>query len=145
MFEHGKGPQSPETGSATAFLGKGAKLVGKISLDGPARIEGHVEGEIEAKDTLTVGEDAVVKAKIVGTTVIVHGQVTGDITARSRLELRTPGRIQGNVTTATLVIQEGTTFEGHCSMSDDARAKLKVTPAVIGDAKATEPTSSAGR
>ena len=144
MFESNKGPQSQtaDAGTATAFLGKGAKLVGKISLDGPARIEGHIEGEIEAKDTLTIGEDAVVKAKITGTTVVVHGQVIGDVVAKTRLELKNPGRIQGNITTATLVIQEGTSFEGHCSMGEDSRAKLKVSPASIGDNKIAEPTSS---
>ena len=144
MFEGNKGqqPQTADAGTATAFLGKGAKLVGKISLDGPARIEGHIEGEIEAKDTLTIGEDAVVKAKIIGTTVIVHGQVTGDITAKTRLELKNPGRIQGNITTATLVIQEGTSFEGQCSMGEDSRAKLKVSSASIGENKITEPASS---
>jgi cytoskeletal protein CcmA (bactofilin family) len=145
MFEQSKGQQPADTGSATAFLGKGAKLVGKISLDGPARIEGHIEGEIEAKDALTIGEDAVVKAKIVGTTVIVHGQVTGDVTAKTRLELRAPGRIQGNVSTASLVIQEGTLFEGSCSMNDAGRATLKVTPATLGDAKAADASASAVR
>ena len=143
MFEGNKAQQqTADAGTATAFLGKGAKLVGKISLDGPARIEGHIEGEIEAKDTLTIGEDAIVKAKITGTTVIVHGQVVGDIVAKTKLELKNPGRIQGNITTATLVIQEGTSFEGHCAMGDDSRAKLKVSSAAIGDGKIAEPASS---
>jgi cytoskeletal protein CcmA (bactofilin family) len=138
MFETNKAPQTTDAGGATAFLGKGAKLVGKISLDGPARIEGQIEGEVESKDTLTIGEDAVLKAKITGTTVIIHGHVTGDVTARTRLELRSPGRIQGNISTPTLVIQEGASFDGNCSMGEDSRAKLKVTPAVIGEAKAAE-------
>jgi cytoskeletal protein CcmA (bactofilin family) len=140
MFDGNK-QQTTEAGGASAFLGKGAKLVGKISLEGPARIEGHVEGEIEAKDTLTIGEGAVVKAKIVGATVIVHGQVTGDITARTRLELRSPGRIAGNISTATLVIQEGTVFEGQCSMNEDARAKLKVGSAPLGETRPSEPVA----
>jgi cytoskeletal protein CcmA (bactofilin family) len=144
MFDN-KTQQTGEAGGATAFLGKGAKLVGKISLDGPARIEGHIEGEIEAKDTLTIGEDAVVKAKITGTTVIVHGQVIGDVAARTRLELKSPGRIQGNITTGTLVIQEGTSFEGHCAMGEDSRAKLKVAPAALGDIKLPEPATSTAR
>jgi cytoskeletal protein CcmA (bactofilin family) len=145
MFENSKASQTTDAAGATAFLGKGAKLVGKIALDGPARIEGHIEGEIEAKDTLTIGEGAIVKAKITGTTVIVHGQVTGDVTARTRLELRSPGRIQGNVSTASLVIQEGTVFEGNCSMGEAARATLKVTSAAIGEPTAAGPSSSAGR
>jgi cytoskeletal protein CcmA (bactofilin family) len=149
MFESNKPlsqQQGTDAGSASAFLGKGAKLVGKISLDGPARIEGHIEGEIDAKETLTIGEDAIVKAKITGTVVIVHGQVNGDIAAKTRLELRSPGRVHGNISTATLVIQEGTVFEGSCSMNEDARAKIKVASATVGDpAKGPEPVASTGR
>jgi cytoskeletal protein CcmA (bactofilin family) len=143
MFENSKPqPQTVESG-ASAFFGKGAKLVGKIVLDGPARIEGQIEGEIESKDVLTIGEGAIVKAKITGTTVIVHGQVTGDVSARTKLELRSPGCIRGNVSTASLVIQEGTVFEGQCTMGGDARATIKVTPAAVGDAKPAEPALAA--
>jgi len=72
--------------------------------------------QVAAEDTLTVGESAVVKAKITGTSVIVHGQVTGDISARTRLELRAPSKVVGNITSASLVIHEGGVFEGQCAM-----------------------------
>jgi len=115
MFERDK---RPEDGSATsAFLGKGSRITGKLVFDGTARIEGQVDGEITAQETLTIGEGAVVKARITGGTVIVHGQVTGDITARTRLELRAPSRVVGNVSTPSLVIHEGSVLEGQCSMS----------------------------
>ena len=115
MFEREK---RPEDGSATsAFLGKGSRITGKLVFEGTARIEGQVEGEITAQETLTIGEAAVVKARITGGTVIVHGQVTGDITARTRIELRAPCRVVGNVSTPSLVIQEGSVLEGQCSMS----------------------------
>jgi cytoskeletal protein CcmA (bactofilin family) len=100
-----------------AFLGKGSKVTGKLVFDGAGRIEGQVEGEITAQDTLTIGEGAVVNAKITGTTVIIEGRVTGDVNARQRLELRTPSRVQGNITSPCLVVQEGAIFEGQCAMS----------------------------
>ena len=76
------------------------------------RIEGQVEGEITAQDTLTIGESAVVNAQIVGNSVVIQGRVTGDVTARKRLEIRAPGKLFGNITTPSLVIQEGVVFEG---------------------------------
>ena len=115
MFERDK-TRPEETGGTSAFLGKGTRISGKLAFEGTVRIEGQVEGEIAAQDTLTIGEGAVVKAKISGASIIVHGQVTGDITARTRLELRAPSKVVGNIASPSLVISEGAIFEGQCSM-----------------------------
>ncbi len=123
MFERDQKTSRPEElGGTSAFLGKGTKIVGKLTFEGSARIEGEIEGEIAAQDTLTIGESAVVKAKVSGTAVIVHGQVTGDVTARTRLELRAPSKVVGNINTASLVIHEGAVFEGQCAMGAPAES-----------------------
>ena len=117
-----------DTSRETAFLGKGTRLSGKISFEGTARIEGQIEGEIIANDTLLIGESALVNAQISGGTIVIHGKVTGDITASKKLEIRAPGRLYGNVTTPSLVIEEGVVLEGHCSMgATEARGDRKVT------------------
>lgn len=118
-----------DTGSsqASAFLGRGTRISGKVAFEGPARIEGQIEGEVLASDSVTVGESAVVNAQITGATVVIHGKVTGDITASKRLEIRAPGRVYGNVTTPSLVIEEGVVFEGHCSMGATENRGNKVT------------------
>ena len=123
MFERDKTRPDGDTGATSAFLGKGTRITGKLNFEGTVRIEGEVEGEINAQDTLTIGEGALVKAKIVGTSVVVQGQVTGDVTARTRLELRAPSKVVGNINTPNLVIQEGAVFEGQCAMggADAAR------------------------
>ena len=126
MFERERERARPEETSGTnAFLGKGSQINGKLVFEGPARIEGQVEGEITAQDTLTIGEGAVVKARITGTSIVVLGQATGDITARTRLELRAPSKVCGNISTPCLVIQEGAVFEGQCSMADAETARKK--------------------
>jgi cytoskeletal protein CcmA (bactofilin family) len=99
-----------------AVLGQGSRIEGQLSFDGNVRIDGHVEGEITAKETVLVGEGAVVAAQVQASTVIILGQVRGDVTARKRVELRAPGRLIGNLNTPGLVIHEGVTFEGHCTM-----------------------------
>lgn len=116
MFERDRA-QVDETGGTSAFLGKGSRVTGKLVFEGTVRVEGQVEGEISAQDTLTIGESAVVSAQIIGTSVVVHGKVTGDITARKRLEIRAPGKVFGNISTPSLVIHEGVIFEGQCSMT----------------------------
>jgi len=131
----------PETEASqpNAFLGRGTRITGKVSFEGPARIEGQVEGEIVANDTLTIGESSVLNAQITGTVVVINGKVSGDITAAKKLEIRTPGRFYGNVITPSLVIEEGVVFEGHCSMgATEGKADRKVTLLAKED-KAIEP------
>jgi len=117
MFERERQGERPgDTGAASAFIGKGSRITGKIVFEGPARIEGEVEGEIDAHGPLVIGEGAVVGAKISGTSIVVHGRVTGDLVARERVEIRAPSQVLGNVTTPSLVVHEGAVFEGRCSM-----------------------------
>lgn len=136
---------APSSGGAKAYLGKGSRITGKLSFDGPAQIDGQVDGEIQAQDTLTIGEGAVVNATISGASVVIHGRVTGDVTARKRLEIRAPGALIGNIATPSLVIHEGVVFEGQCSMnSAEARAdRSKVT--ALGSDGARKPAEHASK
>lgn len=114
----------PTTRDVQAHLGQGSRVEGKLSFEGSVRIDGQIEGEISAKDTVTIGDSAVVTAQIQANTVIVHGRVQGDITARKRVELRAPARLVGNLSTPSLVIHEGVVFEGNCKMGlDDSQAE----------------------
>jgi cytoskeletal protein CcmA (bactofilin family) len=127
------------TGQASAFLGRGTRVSGKISFEGPAKVEGQVEGEVLANDSLIVGETAVLNAQISGGAVVIHGKVTGDINATKRLEIRAPGRVYGNVTTPSLIIEEGVVFEGHCSMGAAESRGGKVTLLAKDDKPASAP------
>ena len=112
MSERERGASQPTgPGGIDAFLGKGTRVTGKLVFEGTGRIEGQVEGEISAQDTLTIGPGALVKASISGAAIVVEGRVTGDVTAHQRVELRASSRVQGNITTPSLVVQEGAFFE----------------------------------
>ena len=126
MFERDKPRVEPEQGgSPDAFLGRGSRVTGTLVFEGPVRIEGYIEGEIAAQDTLTIGESAVVNAQITGTSIIIHGRVTGKVTARSRLEIHGLAKVFGSISTPSLVIHEGAVFEGQCTMGgvEDQRAE----------------------
>jgi cytoskeletal protein CcmA (bactofilin family) len=117
-------------GDVQAYLGKGSRVSGKLNFEGTVRVDGQVEGEIAAQDTLIVGERAVVTAQISGATIIIRGKVTGDINARKRVEIRSPGRLFGNIVTPSLVIHDGVIFEGHCSMASGAEVRSADAPKV---------------
>jgi cytoskeletal protein CcmA (bactofilin family) len=106
-----------------ANLGKGSRVEGKLSFEGSVRIDGQVEGDISAQDTVIIGKNAEVTAQIHAGTVVVEGRVNGDITARQRVELRSPAKLVGNLSTPSLIIHEGALFEGSCTMGDESRVE----------------------
>ena len=127
------------TNKSEAFLGKGTKVSGSLSFNGPVELDGIVEGEIVAKETLTIGEGAVINAKIHGTEIVVKGSVTGDIVATKRLSIRKPARVSGNIASPMLSVEEGVHFEGKCSMNTsgvESRNLQAVSDKVIGIAAA---------
>ena len=105
------------SGNSDALLGKGTKINGTLSFAGPVEIDAEIEGEIIAKDRLTIGEAANIRAKITGVDVIIRGQVTGDVIASKTLSLRRPAKVLGNISAPTLSIEEGVVFDGKCSMN----------------------------
>lgn len=118
----------PAPSEGRAYLDRGSKITGKISFEGPARIDGEIDGEINAKDSLMIGESAVVTAHIRAASVSVAGKVSGDIVATQRIEIRPSAKVSGNITAPVLSVQEGAQFEGHCSMQPEGvREDRKVT------------------
>jgi cytoskeletal protein CcmA (bactofilin family) len=119
---------APAQSEGRAYLDRGSKISGKISFEGPARIDGEVDGEISSKDALTIGESAVITAHIRAASVSVAGKVSGDIVATQRIEIRPSAKVSGNITAPVLSVQEGAMFEGHCSMQPEGmREDRKVT------------------
>ena len=119
---------APLSDGGRACLDRGSKITGKVSFEGPARIDGEVDGEISAKDSLVISETAVVTAQIRAASVSVAGKVSGDIVATQRIEIRPNAKVSGNLTAPILVVQEGAVFEGHCSMQPEGvREDRKIT------------------
>lgn len=106
---------------ARAYLDSRTKINGNLSFDGPAQIDGQIEGEIVAADHLVIGEGALVKAKIKAASVVVAGTVSGEITASRRLEILCSAKISGNLAAPKMVMHEGAMFEGHCAMKPEER------------------------
>ncbi len=108
-------PKAPEE-ALVAHLCNGSKVTGQLTLNGAAKIDGSVEGEVLCRGVLTIGEKAEVRAKIFGDVVIIRGRVDGDVVAKEKVALESPARLSGNVEAPRLVITEGVVFDGYCSM-----------------------------
>ena len=102
-----------------ALLGTGSTFEGKLTFEGTVRIDGSFKGEILSDDILIVGENALVEAEIRVDTVIIYGQVLGNISASSCVELHAPARLKGNIITPNLQADKGVVVDGLVKMRDN--------------------------
>lgn len=107
-------PSSP--GDLNALLGRGSEFEGKLTFEGTVRIDGKFTGTIVTNDVLVIGEGAKVNAEITCGTVIVHGEINGNLKAKSAVELHHPARMRGNIETPSLMVEKGVMFEGQTKM-----------------------------
>lgn len=137
----------PPTGTATrqegskrmASMGQSIVFKGEISGDEDLEIEGQVDGNVVLKDhQLTVGANGRLTADVQAKSIIVIGQVKGNLTATERIEIQASGNVQGDVKTPRLNVQEGATLNGSIDMSGgSSSATSKPTP-VASPAKGAE-------
>lgn len=106
-------------GETQTLLDSDAQFEGKLTFEGQVQINGKFRGEIFSKGTLIIGEGAEVDAQIDIDTAIIQGQVSGQIRAKTRIEMHPPAVVKGDIASPGLVISEGAIFEGSCSMGRD--------------------------
>jgi cytoskeletal protein CcmA (bactofilin family) len=109
-------------GKMNSIIGKGCKINGTIEVtEGTLRIDGEFEGTVNCPDTLVIGKGGRVRAEIKVNSAVVGGTVIGNIDAKEKIELQSGSRLEGDIKTSRLVIDEGVFFEGSCKMSPDGK------------------------
>ncbi|HKC65007.1 MAG TPA: polymer-forming cytoskeletal protein, partial [Pyrinomonadaceae bacterium] len=104
-------------GLLSGFVGNGTSLTGEANFKGMLRVDGHLSGQVKSEGgTLIVGNNGQVDADIEVAVATIHGSVNGDIIASQRLELGRAAKVNGNIQTPSLVIEQGAVFEGSCKM-----------------------------
>ena len=105
-----------ESHDVSGVIETGCEFEGKLCFEGTVRIGGSFKGEIFTNDVLVIGEGAKVEAEIEAGTVIINGEVTGNLIAKHRVEIHRPAIFRGNITTPSLMVDEGVIFEGSSKM-----------------------------
>ena len=91
-------------------------------------------------DVLVVGEHARIDADITCGTVIVYGEVNGNIKAKTAVELHQPAKLRGNVETPSLMLEKGVVFQGESKMGQQEKAApVRVAPSMSSSAGAGAP------
>ncbi|OBR64332.1 hypothetical protein A7K91_12515 [Paenibacillus oryzae] len=127
--------------AADTLIGQGTIVEGKLMSEGNLRIEGECRGDIICHGDVVIGECGIVRSAVEARDITLAGKLYGDITAKGRLIITSAGHLIGNVSAASLVIQDGGMVNGHCrteSQNTQAEsAKTRQSP----DASSSQPAN----
>src|ERR1044071_4863408 len=122
-------------GTLSGFVGGGTVVTGEANFKAMMRVDGHLSGRVSSTSgTLIVGANGKVDANIEVAVAVIHGTINGDIIATQRLELGRAAKVNGNIQTPSLIIEQGAVFEGSCKMlqmtaaADKAKREKKDEP-----------------
>jgi cytoskeletal protein CcmA (bactofilin family) len=116
-------------------IGKSVVIKGELNGSEDLTIEGQVEGKIELRqNVLTIGANGRIKAQVFAKAVIILGEVTGNVTATEKVDIRDNGSVDGDIAAPRVAIAEGAHFRGSIDMQKGTAPKA--------DTKSTSPSTS---
>src|SRR5437660_2923086 len=100
-----------------ASIGKSIVINGELSGSEDLTIEGRVDGKIELRDhVLTVGSNGKIKAQVSAKAIVVLGQVTGNLNATEKVDIKESGSVEGDIVAPRVAIADGSHFKGSIDM-----------------------------
>jgi cytoskeletal protein CcmA (bactofilin family) len=124
-------PRRERSQEALVNIGQSVEIRGTLTGNEDLTIEGMVDGKILVKDhSLTIGANGRITAEVHAKTVIVVGQIVGNITADDKVEIAPTGSVQGDIRSPRVSIQDGAKFKGSIDM-DRKSSATATTPARV--------------
>ncbi|UCE60458.1 MAG: polymer-forming cytoskeletal protein [Phycisphaerales bacterium] len=117
-------------------IGQDAEFKGQLRFEKGLRLLGKMEGEIDSKGQLVIGEGARLAGDAKAGTIRLDGQVKGNLVADSKVQLSASAKLEGDLQTARLEVAEGAVLVGRCTIGVDGNSGAK-------QAQAAPPTSAA--
>ena len=109
------------------ILGPDAKFKGEFTFDSAAKVLGRVEGSITSKGKLLIAGGSTCKANVIASEVAIEGFIEGNVEATERVEIKSKGRISGDIVASRMTMGDGATIDGHVRIGVDAKSNDKAT------------------
>ena len=107
-----------ETDKLESFLGMNSNFKGELKGEGTLRVDGTVDGQLDA-DYVILSESAEVKGEIKAERIIIGGKMDGKVRAQELVEIKSKGKVLGDIFTPKLAIIEGAEFDGKVEMKKE--------------------------
>ena len=129
-----------QAGRDVVSIGKSVVIKGELNGSEDLTIEGHVEGKIELRDhVLTIGPNGKIKGELFAKSVVVLGEVIGNVTASEKVDIRENGSVEGDITSPRVAIAEGAHFRGSVDMANKGKAVAGPRPEEVRPQQAPAP------
>lgn len=112
----GKQEETGGQARSQSLIQEGVAVRGDIRAEGDIRLEGDIEGTVYTKARIIIGATGKIKADLEAAEILIMGRLTGKVVGHQRIELRKGARVEGDLTTKALVIEEGVFFQGLSQM-----------------------------
>ena len=122
-------------GELNGFLDAGSHLRGELEFKNTFRVDGELTGKVVSSGDLVIGDDGVVNGEIEVGRLYVSGTVKGHVRANERIEIGAKGRVEADISTPALVIEDGAFFQGTCSMDRPKAVAARPVPIEQGSKK----------
>lgn len=120
--------------SAINVIGEGTVIVGDLKSNGDLRIDGIVEGNISTQAKCVLGASGKITGNIQSKSCDLSGTVNGDVVVGELLLIKSTGKINGDIRTAKLVVENGGEFNGSCTMGSSVSIKSANTETTVRSA-----------
>ena len=131
------GSKTGKEGAATKsdaienIIGPSCVIRGDLAAEGAFRIDGTIEGSVESRASVVVGENGVIRGGVRGTDVVIAGTVQGDVTCSGHLEILAKGKIEGDIAAKSMRIETGGVFCGNSRMGGQTSNGADSVPGAI--------------
>ena len=125
MFKGDTNTKKINSDTYDVIIGKSSKVDGDIISDGSVRIEGIVNGSIDAKGNAMIGPDSHITGNVKCKHIEISGDVKGNVKCIGSLKVHPCGSLVGDIEVSSFNIEEGGVFDGNCKIEKKQISEIK--------------------
>ena len=116
-------------------FGSGSVIKGIVHFRGDTLVNGILEGGLSCDAKLVIGRESKIRANINSKSVVVFGQVIGDITADNIIEIHPGASVIGDIKAKRIAMHDGVNFDGRCEMESQMGEDQMISSGKINNSK----------
>jgi cytoskeletal protein CcmA (bactofilin family) len=122
-----------ENSAPQSVIAADVEITGTIKSTGSVRIDGKLEGELNCTGDAVVGKSATIKGNLNVSSASIEGTISGNVTAKDRIELKSSARVNGDIRAKRLSVEDGVTFIGRSEVNPSGAVSPIAQAVVIAD------------
>lgn len=130
---------TPLNAGSRNTLSTDVEIKGNLKFSGELTFAGKLEGEIQSEGALNLSDEALVRGNIQLHSVVLRGKLSGNVSAKEKIEIKSKGELFGDIRAPKLVIEEGATFVGKCEVNPNKASALPPPAIATAPVKPPEP------